>query len=327
MAEPVEFIRSKDMLLRDVGAEYTLELPVLGLETRFESNSTTVLEHVEAAFGDWRMLQAHTELITESGARVRFIVHDRPVPAAGSFEYFVMSDARVLISGGQAGICDPVRRESIVYVRPSQLEHWQQFRYSILEAAVFSILTHLDRPPVHAAAVTRNGRAVLLAAASGTGKSTLTYALAQAGFSILTEDSVYLQTEGKMRVWGMPRFLHLSEEARRFFPELALAKAELMVNGKAKIAIDARAAGFTAVLPVADDPLICLLTRGGQPGIERISAAEVERAFSENQESGFDLFAPSAAIRRLAERGGWRLTLGESPHDAVPLVERILAGA
>jgi hypothetical protein len=52
----------------------------------------------------------------------------------------------------------------------------------------------------------------------------------------------------------------------------------------------------------------------------------VERAFVENLEEGFDRFAGSVGprVRRLAEHGGWRMTLPASPLDAVPEVVRML---
>jgi hypothetical protein len=315
--------------LRDVGGEFQLELPVLGVRVRFESNSTTVLECVRETFGDWQALEERPDLIGDELATVRIIVQDEPAPyARESYQFRILPDGRVLrYMPGSFGVSDAERRSSITFVSPSHVADRAQFRFGLIESATVGLLTGLDRQPLHGAAVRSDDVAIILAGPSGTGKSTLVYALARAGFEVLTDDSVYLQLEPRVRVWGVPRFLHLSEESRRFFPDLARYSTTLMANGKRKIAIDAHSRGFTAGLPVSEHAVLCALKRDSGPArIEPLDGAQLEAELLHNPEGGFDVFVKSIApaIHALAELGGWRLHLGSDPNEAVPLVQSIV---
>lgn len=314
--------------MRDALTEHVLTFPVLGIPTRFETNSSTVAQLINETFGDWQALYERPELIEPVSATVRILVHDETYPDR-SYRYRSLADDRVLISSGDSvAICDPLRRESVAFVSVAHVADRALFRYAVLEAMTNAVLTLLDRQPLHAAGVVGNGVAVLLAGPSGIGKSTLVYALARAGFELLTDDVVFLQLKPRLRAWGQPRFLNLSESSSRFFPELERCSATLTANGKHKIAVDARARGFTTGLPVAERALLCVLQRHvGPPAIEPISAAELETALLSGGESGFDLFAETIrpAIHALAEEGGWRIRLGDHPQDVVPLIEQLVS--
>jgi hypothetical protein len=70
---------------------------------------------------------------------------------------------------------------------------------------------------------------------------------------------------------------------------------------------------------------ICLLRRGPQPAVEMLPPHAVEAGLTGRLEPGFDRFAATIGhpVRRLAARGGWRLTLPASPHEAIPLLNRM----
>jgi hypothetical protein len=76
---------------------------------------------------------------------------------------------------------------------------------------------------IHAAAVARNGRAIVLPGINGSGKSTLTAALVHAGFGYLSDDTVRI--DGRRReVVGIPLALCVKEPSwhllRRHYPIL-----------------------------------------------------------------------------------------------------------
>lgn len=60
---------------------------------------------------------------------------------------------------------------------------------------------------LHAAALEVNGRALVLCGPSGAGKTTLTLALVERGFRLLTEEMVWIGDDGTVR--GLPRALHV----------------------------------------------------------------------------------------------------------------------
>ena len=76
MDEPVEFDRSPDVLYHGVALRHVVELPVLGVPVRFESNSAAAIETVEDAFAMWRALRGSPELIAPQSLR-----HPIPIPA------------------------------------------------------------------------------------------------------------------------------------------------------------------------------------------------------------------------------------------------------
>lgn len=326
---------STDPLYRDVALDHVTTIPVLGIPVRFASNAAEVTALAEEVFAAWRVLDGRPELRESEGVRARFILHEgdegRVDDAGGAGHValrYRMPDARrvLLMTPGSMGLADPDRREALAYVTAELVGDRQHFRYGVLEALVLAVLTQLDRRPFHAAALVRNGAALLLAGPSGVGKSTLTYAGMRAGLRVLAEDTVNLQLEPTPRVWGMPGYLHLPPDARSHFPELADRKATLMANGKEKLAIDLKAIDAVAALPVAERAGLCVLAAGApRPTLERIDAATVEAALTAVRETGFDVFEDTVpdVVRRLAPDGGWRLRLSDDPAAAVPLLSRM----
>ena len=68
------------------------------------------------------------------------------------------------------------------------------------------------RFPLHAAAVAKDGRALLLAGAPGSGKSTLTAALGAAGCEMLSDNLVLLGSDG---VWPFPEPIKLDQRSHQ----------------------------------------------------------------------------------------------------------------
>jgi hypothetical protein len=298
--------------------------PVLGIPVRFETNSPEVLDVAEEAFGAGRDNGLAEEWIGAEPVRVRIHLSpgpELPDPPANVRVRFREPHGIVLRAPGVRGYSDIRRRAAAARITTGMLKQRANFRYSVLEAMTLWIVTGLDRQPVHAAAVVRGGTALLLAGPSGVGKSTLTYAAQRAGLGVLSEDCVFLQEAPVPRAWGLPGFVHLHPDAVRWFPELRGVSARIRNNGDLKLAVPSQ-----GVAVGVERAGICLLARGARPGVERLGAAEVERAFVEKLEDGFDRFAGSIAprVRRLAGHGGWRLTLPPSPLDAVPELMRML---
>lgn len=299
--------------------------PVLGIPVRYETNSPEVLGVAEEAFGAWRGASMAEEWVGVEPVTVRIQLSpgaDLPGAPADIRVGFRGEQCMLLRAPGVRAFADIGRRAAAARITTGMLKQQRaHFRYAVLEAMTLFIVTAQDRQPVHAAAVVRGGTALLLAGPSGVGKSTLTYAAQRAGLGVLSEDCVFLQEAPVPRAWGLPGFVHLHPDAVRWFPELQGVSARIRNNGDLKLAV--RSPGVAVGVERAG---ICLLARGPRPGLERLGAAEVERAFVEKLEEGFDRFADSIAprVRRLAEHGGWRLTLPPSPLDAVPELMRML---
>ncbi|MBI4519532.1 MAG: hypothetical protein HY701_01740 [Gemmatimonadetes bacterium] len=326
MSDAIPLTPSSDPLRRSVPLDCVTVIPVLGIPVRFESNAARIVEAAEDAFGSWRVLSRQKDHISAEGVRVVIIVQpgDEGEGPHAPFQYRMPDGQRVLIhTPGSVACSDPLRREAVAYVTSALVADREHFRYSMLEALTLALLSQLDRQPLHAAGLVRGSTALLVWGASGSGKSTLCYAALRAGLAVLADDVVYLQLEPRLRVWGMPGFLHLPPSAAAHFPELAGCTPSLLANGKEKLAVRAAEADAVAPLPVVEHTGICLLERSGaEPALESVAPAEIVRIIASAPESGFDVFADTIGpgLRQLAERGGWRLRVGDSPMGAVALL-------
>jgi hypothetical protein len=301
--------------------------PVLGVPVRIRTDSPELLEVAEGAFGYWRVLEGRPDLLARDQVEGRLVI--RPGSEGGPrprVRHRLIDRRRLIVSTpASVGASDADRREFSGWVTRELVRERDHFRYHVLEALVMSVVTWLDRIPVHASAVVRDGTALLLTGPSGRGKSTLTWAAAGAGLAVLADDMVFVQTH-PLRVWGNPTFLHLPADSRRFFPALAEVPIGLASSGKEKIPLDLRARGSAAAFPVADRLGICVLERGAGPvRWERLGADELGESMGA-LDPGFDLFAEAypELVARLAAAGGWRLQVGPDPAAATHALHALL---
>lgn len=109
---------------------------------------------------------------------------------------------------GIRGWCDPLRsRAGIVFRNPSDAA-LEQFACMAFAAMLFELAQGRGWLGLHAAAVSVDGRGILLPAASGAGKSTIFHHAHTSGLGVLSDDLVWLQeTPGPFRIRAFPRNL------------------------------------------------------------------------------------------------------------------------
>lgn len=87
------------------------------------------------------------------------------------------------------------------------------------------LLSHARKPAVHAAALADSaGRAILLAGASGRGKTTACLSLARSGMTILSDDTCFIQAGGpdqRVKIWGVRRPCRVRDKTFTLLPWLA----------------------------------------------------------------------------------------------------------
>jgi hypothetical protein len=238
--------------------------------------------------------------------------------AAGSAQTCIeVQGSRLLLSGdGIGGWADASTLSAACTVPESLLGEPARLAEEVTDTLLLFLLTRSGRVPLHAAAFVCGDIAVLLAGPSGSGKSTLTLAAMSRGLRILSDDTVYIQLQPRLRIWGFPRPAHV-------FPADApgFIGATRLRGGKLKAAIKLPP---WREPPVADQAALVLLTRGNTIQLEPVAQAVAAASLS-RLDAGFDLLAQESAqaIAAITAHGAWHLTLAQDPDAAI---QTLLAG-
>jgi hypothetical protein len=245
-----------------------------------------------------------------------------PVPVLrceGPYLYQASGPGSVLVVDRALGL-------AFGYVSPATAADAELLRAHYLEAALFYLLECRGFLGVHAAAVARGGRGLLLRAPSGQGKTTLAYAAARRGFQAVSEDVVWIEV-ARATWWGAPWTFHLLPDARRLFPELAGLPLERQPNGEAKLAVELESVRAGSTAPSAQAGAVVMLSRqhGSPSRLERLDPATARGdwlagcAAREREVPGYD-----AAVAALLRGGSFRLRLGDDLEAALDLLEPLL---
>lgn len=304
---------------------------LLGLPLEIRSNSPAVIAAAERSFGHWRSLEP--ELIAPGQPLiVSIVVHawpsgDRQLEARANFTQRLHGECFIAASGQNLLTARMDHGQALAFVTPELVADDMQFRYHVLECLALLLASWRDRTPIHAGAVVHSGRAALLVGRSTAGKSTLCYACARAGFSLLAEDVVYVSMRERPRLWGNPWSIHLLPDAPQLFPELADLPARIQANGKRKLTVDLAALGAAQPHIQAERAIICLIHRHGGPrsALTPIEPRAALAALGHDRESGFDLHAQAGAVvELLAAQGAYRLEVGKDLAAAVEQLRELL---
>jgi hypothetical protein len=290
-----------------------LKLSVMGRPVLIGASEAGLLDAAARSYAVWtggaRGTGAPIELTLEAGEQ----------QWTGGEARIVVDGARLLLTGsGIEGWADVTSLSAFCRI-PKGLELSPgDLAREAIDTLVLFLITRSGRVPVHAAGVRWGDVALVLAGPSGSGKSTLSLAAMARGLEILSDDTVYIQLQPGLRIWGFPRPVHVfPDDAPRFSPATRLR------NGKLKAAVPLPERQSP---PVADRAVLILLERGAAISLERVAPAAAMRALA-GLEPGFDLLAreSAAAAAALAAPGAWRLTLARDPAAAVEQLLKRLA--
>src|SRR5271165_7101152 len=213
-----------------------------------------------------------------------------------------------------------------------------RWRSHIFPALLGILSATIDITPVHAACLTRGQQGVLLAGRSGTGKSTLTVAMAKRGYALLSDDWTYLSATGtqteeaEIEAWGIPVPIKLLPDASNFFPELLDYLPERSLNGEIayEVAPD-QCFGVSRVLRCSVKA-VAFLERTKKPGssIVPISAGEAIHHLAKEVEPLQGSLAPCYErqidlIRRLGNISCYRVSFNSPPSNVAEALDNTLA--
>jgi HPr Serine kinase C-terminal domain len=129
--------------------------------------------------------------------------------------------------------CDVTAGFSFGWMAPATVADYGFFRYHFLELMAGLLFSPAYFGVVHSACVSMNGRGVLLCGHSRAGKSTLSFACAQRGWTFIADDAVYtIRGDAGRRVIGNPLLLRLRPDAPALFPRLENRAVVLRQNGE-----------------------------------------------------------------------------------------------
>jgi hypothetical protein len=292
----------------------SLQMIIMGRPVIVRAGEPVLLAVVAGAYADWRQANAG------AGPAIQLTLEASDEAVCGPVEIEV-DGPRLRLTGGAEGGADAQTLTAFCKVPRELLEEPGRLAGEVIDTLLLFLLTRSGRIPLHAAGVMCQETALLLTGPSGAGKSTLSLAAMRRGLRILSDDTVYIQMLPRLRIWGLPRPVHVfPADAPGFTGETRLRA------GKLKAAVPAPAWPGP---PVAERAAVVLLERGERIALEPIEPQVAAAALS-RLEPGFDLLARESAeaIAAVTAPGAWRLTLTRDPDAAIDaLVERFSPAA
>jgi hypothetical protein len=321
-ATPLELDNS---FLQDVPLHKRATFYPLGFPLELATNSEAV---IAAARQSWGMFEL---TYPEAKLKISITVTDheedrlppRPVFRPHQHLMSIVSDVN------NHAICDLSRGFAAVWVTRRVAENAGFLRLRFLESCVMTMLVGRYLAPIHSALIARNGVGVALCGESLAGKSTLSYAAARSGWTLIADDGMFLLRQGNDRyAVGNPYSVRFREDAKFLFPELEKYRVKLRPNGG--IGMEVR----TSELPIAtvtgcsiDHVVFLRRSRSGPASVDRYNAAEALAWFERAV-----LFGPDEAqaeqretYKRLLKAGVWELHYSDLS-DAVELLNQLDVG-
>lgn len=288
------------------------ERSIMGVHVKLEAEDRRLLRAALAGLDAWP--QAPRGACTPA---LRLRVSTGRAADGGAPVVMVEGSVLRLEGAGVAGSADARRGEGWCVVPPALASDPDRLGEEVVDPLLLFLLTRAGRVPVHAAGVGVGGTAVVLAGASGSGKSTLAHAALRAGLGVLSDDTLFVEWDPQLRVWGYPRPIHLLPESAA---AAGVGGAPRLRGGRWKLAVPSAAPAPTS----ASRAVLCLLDRGDAVSLRPIPPEEAVAALVGALDPGFDHFRremPDVA-RALAAGGAWRLTLSADPAEAVAAILR-----
>jgi len=253
--------------LDEVAAPCSLSRTFLvhGFAARVRSNSSFVLDavgellsyfarpegegEVEGRFHLLEKSSGGDELLREARRSGRLLYDSRTARDGDSIRSFGMElrrwaceDVQVLDFGSRGFLAVDSRAGDAAGILRAPAEIHPRILSTFVFLSGFSeLLRARETYFVHAAALAKNGKGVLIPGPSGSGKTTLSLTLLRGGFRFLSDDRTILKkSSGTVGMFAFPDGVDATEKTLAFFPELRNAPRHLLKEGtrKKKLAVE-----------------------------------------------------------------------------------------
>src|SRR5258708_16066160 len=200
-----------------------------GFPVELATNSKDVIEAAAEGWGEFKQqfdaAPARVQLGVSAGGNPH-------LPATSTFRsrehlMFFVADSENFM------VCDFNQGFSFGWITEAVASNHAMVRYRFLTAAALTLIEQRSLASVHCGLLVRNGCGVALLGDSLAGKSTLAYACARAGWTLVCDDGAGLvRSRSDRYAVGNPYAIHLREGAKALFPEFHDCKPRLPPNGK-----------------------------------------------------------------------------------------------
>ncbi len=292
----------------------------MGFTLHITSNTPTIIDAAQASFGRFGPGQP----TATPDFTLRLFEHDVDDGQPGQPVFRMEGNLLYQTTGRDSTlVADLANGFAYGYFSASTLAHQPYFRWHFLELAFFMMLESRGLMGVHGSALVKNGKAILLRAPSGGGKTTLAYAGARSKFQALAEDVVWLDKHSN-RWRGMPWSFHLLPDAINLFPELSPYTPVLQTNGEAKLEVNLENIRAGSTITSAQPGSVVLVERrpGKKSRLEPVDTAAAQAVWGEAR-TGLEMKLPHHAqyVESLLKQNTYRLYFGDDIEACLDLLE------
>lgn len=283
------------------------DIVLFGIRVTFRSNDERALDAALSIYPEWK-----SEPTSQADVSIYIVLVAYDVNHFGEDVHQVEGELLSIRRNGISVQADGLARSgSCAFNRQFDAEQF----VDLVNTVVLFLVGHAGRVPLHASAVMVDGTAIMFAGVSGAGKSSLALAADQAGLPVLSDDTIYVQTDPCLRIWSLAGPIHV-------FPKDAPSDAEggmRFRGGRWKRSLPA-----AVRCRVADRAILCVLSRGDAVRLTPLARDDAVAALTARPEPGYQFYGQAAmtAARALTEEGAWRLSLSNDPFEAIALIRR-----
>lgn len=213
-SEPVEF---GDPILAHQRLDLCAMFYPMGFPVTVATNSEAVLDAAWDGWGRFTPTFNTTPVVLKVAVAEGGPQPCPPTPVCRMRDHIITNIA----DSQNWAITDLSRLVSTIWVTGETAEHRDYFRYFFLDSAAMGCISSAHATAIHAGCVALDNDAVLLCGESGAGKTTLSYACAQAGWNYVTDDGSYLvHGEDGRLIAGNCHQVRFRPSAEALFPHI-----------------------------------------------------------------------------------------------------------